>query len=134
MKILKFIKKLPFIRSFRELDRRLFIVVVSELLLIISISIIFLLSSLFLKTSLNTLGITNEFIEKVNENKDNQTFTMDFLKGQMKYTSPQKFQSFLINLISSILISLIINLIRNSSQNFWYYFYYGMFHGSLYFS
>lgn len=98
MKIRKYIKNSCFVRSFKELDKRLLGVMALEILLMLSIFIIFLLSSVFLKTSLNNLGISDEFMNDIKQNYNNQTFAMSFLQGQMKYTSPEKFQSFLTKL------------------------------------
>lgn len=105
-RIINFIKNSCFVKSFKELDKRLLWVIASEILLIISIFIVFLISSIFLKTSLNSLGISDEFMNNVNQLK-NETFAMSFLKEQIN-TSPKKFESFLTNLGFNVIFSLLI--------------------------
>jgi len=107
-KLLNFIKNSCFLKSFKELDKRIFIVMGAELALIISVFLIFVLSTLFLKTSIDKLGISENVMEEIKENMDDRDFANNFLQTKMRDPNfPQKLKSFLAKLLSNVLILII---------------------------
>jgi len=103
-KLLKLIKNSCFVKSFKELDKRIIGVMVIELALIISVITVFLISGLFLKTSINKLGISDEVVEEIQENMKNKNFAESFLKTKMQDPNfPQKLKTFLLGLFSNII-------------------------------
>jgi len=97
-----------FVKSFRKLDKRVFLIMGSEILLVLSIILLALLSTLSLQSGLDKIGITPEITEKISKNFNNDTFARDFLEGKMQNAEYSKdFSSFLSRIGINIVISLL---------------------------
>ncbi|MBW2988891.1 hypothetical protein KY358_01085 [Candidatus Woesearchaeota archaeon] len=105
-KITGIIKGSCFVKSFKRLDKRLFWVAASEIMLVIGICMILIVSSLFLKAGMKNLGLSEELAEKINTNPEDPTSARSFILERMMNSSPEEFKGALRNMGLNIALSL----------------------------